>query len=150
VPALLRIRGYRFFSYSLEGREPPQDVCHALTGSAALADWLMKNDFIPRHGHRFHLRFKSRLGFERKIARAVLEGDEPRLLYYTWGGPGSEVTFRLEAMEGGTRLRLEHTGFRGARGFAFGRALRNGWKHKIEERLPALLAGIAAERRANK
>jgi len=30
VPALLRIRGYRFFFYSLEGREPPHiHVAHA-------------------------------------------------------------------------------------------------------------------------
>ncbi len=130
--------------------DPPKDVWHALTDSAALADWLMENDFIPRCGHRFHFRFKSRLGFERKIACEVLEVDEPRLLSYTWGGPGSVVTFRLEAMEGGTRLRLEHTGFSGARGFAFGWALSHGWKHKIEERLPAVLADIAAERRANK
>ncbi|MGD0009563.1 MAG: DUF4160 domain-containing protein [Terriglobia bacterium] len=30
MPALLRVRGYRFFFYSLEGREPPRiHVAHA-------------------------------------------------------------------------------------------------------------------------
>jgi len=106
--------------------DPPQDVWRALTDPAALADWLMDNDFLPRRGHRFHFRLKPVFGFERKIACQVLEVDEPRLLSFTWGGPGSVVTFRLEAVEGGTRLRLEHTGFSGARGFASGWILSHG------------------------
>jgi uncharacterized protein YndB with AHSA1/START domain len=130
--------------------DPPQEVWHALTDPAALAGWLMENDFIPMPGRQFHFRLKSRLGFERKIACEVLEVDEPRLLSYTWGRPGSVVTFRLDAAEGGTRLRLEHTGFSGARGFAFGWILSHGWKHKIEVRLRAVLAGPAAERRVSK
>jgi Activator of Hsp90 ATPase homolog 1-like protein len=32
---------------------PPGRVWRALTDSAALADWLMPNDFLPRVGHRF-------------------------------------------------------------------------------------------------
>ena len=36
--------------------------------------------------------------------------DEPRLLSWNWGDEGSVVTFRLEAITGGTRLILEHTG----------------------------------------
>ncbi len=124
--------------------QSPEEVWHALTDSTALARWLMENDFEPRPGHRFHFRMKSRLGFERRIPCEVLKVDEPRLLSYTWGSKGSIVTFRLEAVDGGTRLELEHTGFNGVRGLALGWLLSHGWVRKIEELLPAALADMAS------
>jgi len=124
--------------------QSPEVVWRALTDSAALGQWLMENDFEPRPGHCFHFRLKSRLGFERLIPCQVLKVDEPRLLQYTWGSKGSIVTFRLEATNGGTRLRLEHTGFGGVRGHAFGWLLSHGWARKIHELLPAVLADMAA------
>jgi len=35
---------------------PPQKIWRALTDSALVAEWLMKNDFAPVVGHRFNFR----------------------------------------------------------------------------------------------
>jgi uncharacterized protein YndB with AHSA1/START domain len=122
----------------------PEEVWRALTDSEALAGWLMENDFSPRIGHKFHFRWKSRFGFERRIPCEVLELDEPRVLSYTWGGQGSVVTFRLQPVIEGTRLCLEHRGLSGVRGLALAWVLSHGWTHKIAKRLPAVLVRIGA------
>ncbi len=124
---------------------PPGEVWRALTDPKRLADWLMENDFTPRVGHKFQFRMKTGLGIERTIECEVLEVDEPRTLSYRWGAGGSVVTFRLEPAGEGTRLRLEHKGFRGIRERAMAWVLSRGWKHKIQERLPASLGGTYSQ-----
>jgi len=42
---------------------PPERVWRALTDSAALAEWLMPNDFEPRVGHKFRFRSKPMPGW---------------------------------------------------------------------------------------
>jgi uncharacterized protein YndB with AHSA1/START domain len=133
----------RDLSFEIVYPNRPEDVWHALTSSDALAGWLMENDFAPRIGHKFHFRSKSRFGFNRVIPCEVLEVDEPRVLSYSWGVKGSVVTFRLEPSVDGTRLRLEHKGLGGVRGIALAWVLSHGWKHKIDQRLPAVLTSIA-------
>ena len=81
-----------------------EEVWHALTDLGSLADWPMENDFKPLPGHKFHFRSKSRFGIERLIPCELLVVDEPRLLSWNWGNEGIVVTFRLEAITGGTRL----------------------------------------------
>jgi uncharacterized protein YndB with AHSA1/START domain len=119
---------------------PPEEVWRALTDPEILAGWLMENNFAPRIGQKFQFRTKSRFGIDRVIECEVLEVDEPRILSYTWGGKGSVVTFRLDPIAEGTRLRLEHKGMHGIRGVAMAWILSRGWKHKINQRLPAVLA----------
>jgi hypothetical protein len=75
--------------------------------------------------------------------------DEPRLLSWNWGDEGSVVTFRLEAIAGGTRLILEHKGLKGVRGLAMAWVLSHGWAHKIDRRLPAVLAHAASQQMLN-
>jgi uncharacterized protein YndB with AHSA1/START domain len=133
----------RDLSFEIVYPNRPEDVWHALTSSDALAGWLMENDFAPRIGHKFHFRSKSRFGFNRVIPCEVLEVDEPRVLSYSWGVKGSVVTFRLEPSVDGTRLRLEHKGLGGVRGVALAWVLSHGWRHKIDQRLPAVLTSIA-------
>jgi uncharacterized protein YndB with AHSA1/START domain len=133
----------RDLSFEIVYPNRPEDVWHALTSSDALAGWLMENDFAPRIGHKFHFRSKSRFGFNRVIPCEVLEVDEPRVLSYSWGVKGSVVTFRLEPSVDGTRLRLEHKGLGGVRGIALAWVLTHGWRHKIDQRLPAVLTSIA-------
>jgi uncharacterized protein YndB with AHSA1/START domain len=133
----------RDLSFEIVYPNRPEDVWRALTCSDALADWLMENDFAPRIGHKFHFRSKSRFGFNRVIPCEVLEVDEPRVLSYSWGVKGSVVTFRLEPSVDGTRLRLEHKGLGGVRGIALAWVLSHGWRHKIDQRLPAVLTSIA-------
>jgi uncharacterized protein YndB with AHSA1/START domain len=133
----------RDLSFEIVYPNRPEDVWRALTSSDALAGWLMENDFAPRIGHKFHFRSKSRFGFNRVIPCEVLEVDEPRVLSYSWGVKGSVVTFRLEPSVDGTRLRLEHKGLGGVRGIALAWVLSHGWRHKIDQRLPAVLTTFA-------
>jgi uncharacterized protein YndB with AHSA1/START domain len=139
-------RDLRFEAVYSNGLE---EVWHALTDSGSLADWLMENDFKPLPGHKFHFRSKSRLGVERLIPCEVRVVDEPRLLSWNWGDEGSVVTFRLEAITGGTRLILEHRGLKGLRGLALAWVLSHGWSRKIDRRLPAVLAHAASKQMRN-
>jgi uncharacterized protein YndB with AHSA1/START domain len=135
----------RDLSFEMVYPNRPEEVWRALTNPDDLADWLMENDFAPRIGHKFHFRSKSRFGFERVIPCEVVEVDEPRVLSYSWGSKGSVVTFRLEPVVEGTRLCLEHRGFGGARGLAMAWVLSHGWAHKIDQRLPAVLARMVLQ-----
>ena len=98
---------------------PPERVWRALTDSRALAEWLMPNDFQPRVGHKFQFNVGPQWGWRGYVDCVVLEIDEPRRLAYSWEGdpkhPPTVVTWTLTPIEGGTRLRLEHTGFQGRR-----------------------------------
>lgn len=95
--------------------QPPERVWRALTEPKALEKWLMPNNFRPRIGHRF--RFTPRRGRPEEtqgvIRCEVVEIDAPYCLAYTWQESASEVpdlvTWTLEPVEAGTRIRLEHT-----------------------------------------
>jgi hypothetical protein len=55
------------------------------------------------------------------------------------------VTFALESVPQGTKLVLEHKGFRGMRAIMVSFFLSSGWKKKIlPQRLPAVLARYQA------
>jgi uncharacterized protein YndB with AHSA1/START domain len=122
---------------------PPERLWTALTDSAALADWLMDNDFQPVLNHEFTFRTKPAPGFDGIVRCRVTEIDAPRRLAYTWGSGASKtlVTWTLEPVSGGTRLRMEHTGFRGFRGLFMKLFLSGGWKRIINVRLAANLEG---------
>jgi uncharacterized protein YndB with AHSA1/START domain len=130
---------------------PVRRIWRALTDSAALADWLMPNDFAPRVGHRFTFHAEPRPGWSGVVRCEVLELVEPRLIAWSWQGdppmPVTTVTFTLEPVPDGTRLRLEHTGFAagGELGLTIRDILGQGWGSKLlREALPALLGRIAA------
>ena len=90
----------------------PQRVWEVLTDSRALAAWLMENNFEPRLGHRFQFKHTALPGTNVTIECEVIELDEPRLISYTWKDnlmcQPSIVTWVLEPVEDGTRLRLQH------------------------------------------
>lgn len=128
---------------------PPERVWRALTDSDELEAWLMVNDFEPRVGHRFQFRDEPKPGWRGIVDCEVLEVDEPRRLSYSWrgneDGDPTIVTFTLEPSDGGTRLRLEHSGFRGVGGFFTRLILSLGWKRKLlREALPRVLGEPAA------
>lgn len=126
---------------------PVWKVWRALTDSAALAEWLMPNDFQPRLGHRFTFRRDQGNDWKGVVDCEVVEIIEPRRLAYTWLGRGLEfpmtlVTFVLEPVENGTRLRLEHTGFAagGPKFLSIRDILDSGWgSNVLRRRLPELL-----------
>jgi uncharacterized protein YndB with AHSA1/START domain len=119
---------------------PPEKVWRALTSSVLIAQWLMSNDFQPRLGHRFNFRATPIPNMWNGVTDCeVLEIDEPRRLAYSWNASGDEaadglksvVTWTLSPADGGTHVRMEHTGFRpqdeGGR-----QAMGGGWPRIVE------------------
>jgi len=93
---------------------PPEQVWQALTQPQALSIWLMDNNFEPRVGHCFQFRETALPGLESVVNCQVLAVEPPRRLVYTWQTTGilvpSMVTWTLTPIDGGTQLRLHHTG----------------------------------------
>jgi uncharacterized protein YndB with AHSA1/START domain len=128
---------------------PIERVWTAITSSQALAAWLMENDFSPRVGHRFRFRAKPQPGWRGYVDCEVLELDPPRRMRLSWVGdesmPVTYVTFALTAVDGGTRLVFDHTGFVGMKGFFVKSMMNNGWgKKMLRGSLPRVLDRIAA------
>ncbi len=128
---------------------PPEDVWRALTDSAALAEWLMPNDFEARVGHGFTFRTEPnpQYGFDGLVHCEVLECASPSRLAYTWvgGGVDTRVHYRLEREGDGTRLFFEQSGF-DALGPAGAGALQGaeyGWTRMLGA-LEGVVASLAA------
>ena len=87
----------------------PEKVWRALTQPELIEEWLMKSDFRPVEGHGFN--FRADWGV---VDCRVLAVEPNRKLSYAWGAYGLEsvVTWTLAPMNGGTRLRMEQSGFR--------------------------------------
>lgn len=114
-----------------EFAHPPGKLWRALTQPHLIAEWLMKNDFVPQVGHRFKLTGE----WGGVLDCEVLEIEDGRTLAYRWDfdhdDPAfslrSVVTFTLTPTAGGTHLRMEQAGFRPTQKQAFGGA-HLGWK----------------------
>ena len=131
--------------------QAPEDVWRALTDSAALAEWLMPNDFEPRVGHRFTFRTQPnpQFGFDGIIRCEVLECAPPARLAYSWaGGPlDTRVSYRLEPEGDGTRVFFEQAGFdlsNPAEAGAY-RGAGPGWA-RMHAELGRVIAALAARR----
>jgi uncharacterized protein YndB with AHSA1/START domain len=126
---------------------PPERVWRALTDPQELAMWLMPNDFVPKLGHKFQFRAKPRGTWRGIVDCEVLELDAPRKLSYSWlgdpEGTPTRVTWTLTPVEAGTRLMLEHRGFRGIGGLFLRWLLGSGWKKMLRTKLRDVLAGVA-------
>ena len=129
---------------------PVARVWDALIDSESLAVWLMPNDFVPQVGHRFSFRPSEQQGWSGMIECQVVEVEAQRRISYTWNNAPSHlktlVTFSLEAADGGTNLRLEHSGFEsaGKAGLSIRDMLGKGWNSRIlREKLPDFLSSQA-------
>ncbi len=93
---------------------PPAKLWRALTESTLLAQWLMNNDFEPVPGRKFQFRADPVPNWNGIIDCEVLIVDPLKQLSYSWGamGLGSVVLFTLTPEDGGTHVRMEHSGFR--------------------------------------
>lgn len=126
-----------------------EDVWRALTDSAALAEWLMPNDFEPRAGHRFTFRTQPnpQFGFDGIVHCEVLDCTPPSRLTYSWveGGVDTQVSYRLEPDGNGTRVFFEQSGFDVSKpwGDAALRGAEAGWARMFEQlaRVTASLGG---------
>lgn len=107
--------GTRTLVIEKELRHPPAKVWRALTETALLDEWLLKNDFKPVVGHRFTFRRDPIGDWDGVVHCEVLEVVPLKRLSYGWR-PWSEadwtVTWVLEPTATGTKLRMEQAGFR--------------------------------------
>jgi uncharacterized protein YndB with AHSA1/START domain len=88
---------------------PPEKIWRALTQPHLIEAWLMKNDFAPKIDHRFSLRA------DWGAVECQIRTLEPnKKLAYSWAAFGLEsiVTWTLTPTHAGTRLHMEHAGFR--------------------------------------
>ena len=116
---------------------PPEKVWRALTQPHFIEEWLMKNDFKPAVDHRFN--FRAEWG---AVECQVLEVEPSRRLSYSWAAFGLEsvVSWTLTPTSGGTRLRMEQTGFRADQKQAYAGA-KGGWSEFMTN-LERVLAGM--------
>ena len=126
---------------------PPAKVWRALTESGLISQWLMNNDFKPVVGHEFAFRYKPYPGKWNGVTECrVLTVEPQKRLSYTWEASGEEkaegmhtiVTWILTPEGKGTRLRLEHTGFRPQDDGMY-EGVSHGWPEKFDK-----LSDIAA------
>jgi len=113
-----------------------EKVWRALTQPELLAQWLMKNDFVPVVDHRFKL--TADWG---AVECRVLEIDPITTLSYTWVAFGLEciVTWTLTPTSNGTHLRVEQSGFRADHMQAYHGA-KAGWPRFLDA-----LEGVVAQ-----
>jgi uncharacterized protein YndB with AHSA1/START domain len=118
---------------------PPERIWRALTQPHLIEEWLMKSDFKPVVDHRF--KFSADWG---SVDSQVLAVEPNRVLSYTWAAMGLEsvVTWTLTPTSAGTRLRMEHSGFRPDQQQAY-QGAQYGWK-KFFAALEQTLARLEA------
>ena len=98
---------------------PPDKVWRALTQGPLIEAWLMKNDFQPVVGHRFHFRATPMPHWNGVVDCEVLVVEPCARLSYSWNASGGEavgglrtvVTWTLTPVDGGTHVRMEQSGF---------------------------------------
>jgi uncharacterized protein YndB with AHSA1/START domain len=128
--------------------QSPEKVWQALTDKDAMAEWLMiASDFEPIVGHKFSFRAKPQPGWDGTVACEITEIVPLKRIAYTWKSGGNSilttlVTWTLEPEAGGTRLRLEHTGFHGMHGWVASFILQSGWRHMLKKKIPFVLARV--------
>jgi uncharacterized protein YndB with AHSA1/START domain len=108
----------------------PEKVWRALTESRLIAQWLMENDFEPEVERKFRFRAQPSPPHWDGVIECEVRVIEPqKRLAYSWCTLGleSEVVFTLAAAEGGTTLRMEHSGFRADQQAAY-KGATYGWQ----------------------
>ncbi|HEV2700029.1 MAG TPA: SRPBCC domain-containing protein [Steroidobacteraceae bacterium] len=126
-----------------------EKIWRALTDPVLIERWLMRNDFAPVVGHRFNFHAKPVMGWNGVTDCEVLEVTPPSRLVYRWDASGeqaatglkSTITWTLVPVDGGTRVRMEHSGFRPEDEGGY-RAMGGGWP-RIVDRLGELAGELA-------
>lgn len=109
-------------------------VWRALTESKLMAEWLMQNDFQPVVGHKFNFRAQPMAGWNGVADCEVLVVEPPYRLAWRQCASGDQaqnglesvVTWTLTSVNGGTHVRMEHSGFEPKDEPGY-RAMSQGW-----------------------
>jgi uncharacterized protein YndB with AHSA1/START domain len=126
-------------------------IWKTLTSGELISRWLMPNNFEPVLGKQFTFQTRPMGSWDGVVRCEVLEITPLEKLVYSWKGGSDDnaaygsrldsvVTWTLTAVEGGTRLRLVHSGFRSPENdFAFD-AMSGGWAKVMQS-----IHSVAAE-----
>ncbi len=111
-------------------QHPPEKLWRALTENPLVAQWLLKNDFEPVAGRKFQFRSEAMPKWDGVIDCEVLIVEHLKRLSYSWSALGldSVVLWTLTPAEGGTHVRMEHSGFRLDQQAAY-QGANYGWQH---------------------
>jgi uncharacterized protein YndB with AHSA1/START domain len=135
---------------------PPAKVWRAVTDPTLIPLWTAtgaggrSDGFTATVGTKFQFVAKPKPGWSGVVDCEVLEAKEPSLLRYSWTGDGgdlTEVVYRLEPHDGGTRFGYEHTGFTGVGGFFLAKLLGRVRRKMLGVGLPAVLNDLDDEGR---
>jgi uncharacterized protein YndB with AHSA1/START domain len=121
---------------------PPEKIWRALIEGPLIQEWLMKNDFQPEVGHRFQFRSTPVPNWNGIIDSQVLVVEPVSRLSYSWATLGMEsvVTWTLTPTEGGTLVRMEHSGFPSEESASY-KGAKYGWQNFIGK-LENILGGL--------
>lgn len=127
--------------------QSPEQVWEYLTRSELIKIWLMPNDFKLEVGHEFTFTTNPipPLELNGTFYCKVIEFIPQKKLVYSWKGgltksnPSLEtiVEWNLEAKEGGTELKLVHTGFT-SENESILNAMYGGWDDHIQKMIKDL------------
>ena len=130
----------------------PEKVWVALTDRAALAEWLMPNDFKPVVGHKFRLQVDGMGSFSGLNECEVLAVEPNRRLQYNWVVVSKDrskprhtpmvLTWTLTPENRGTRLALEQTGLEHL-SFFNRLSMSFGWGTMLKRWIPTVLAHVS-------
>lgn len=125
--------------------QPPETVWRALTDPDALAAWLMENDFAAEEDRAFRMWCDDGEGGTDCYHCRVLSLEPPRRMLWSWALQGHagamEIEFRLEEVDGGTRLTVRHSGLRDRE---TAERFEGGWPIKLDQLGRALATGGSA------
>ncbi|MDQ0921885.1 uncharacterized protein YndB with AHSA1/START domain [Pseudarthrobacter sp. W1I19] len=121
---------------------PAESVWAALTTPELLARWWAPGDIAPVVGHRFTMDMGS-WGQQQCEVLTVYPGTSISFLF-SEGMLDTTITWRLEAVEGGTILHHEYAGFRldTSMGKQAIEGMGNGWPGLLEQ-IDGVLAGVS-------
>jgi len=131
---------------------PVEKVWEYLTKPELIARWLMENDFRPERGCQFTFKTRASMEmmFDGNVYCEVLEIIPFKKLVYSWKfGPGggridvdSVVTWTLFPKDGGTELRLLHSGIDGERNSLAYQIMNTGWDNHVRVKMGELIRSM--------
>lgn len=130
----------------------PETIWKLLTTGEMIGRWLMvPTGFEPVKGTRFTFQTTAAGAWDGVIHCQVLEATPNERLAYAWNGGHEQnvgygapldtvVTWTLTRVDGGTRLRLVHSGFVAPKNDTAFKNMSGGWK-KVVQTIGTLAAG---------
>lgn len=151
----------RTMAHETEYAHPVGHVWRALTEPQQMGLWIMnfsnepdemRTDFRPEAGAGYRMDARRGRGWRGYVVGKVLEAVPNQRLVYTWAHSSYQdanpvrIEFTLQPTPNGTRVRMVHTGYPGAKGWFSIQGAKMGWKKMLDEGLPVVLEGAAAKK----